>query len=92
MRTVVLDPPTSGFEEMLERRRRSGLDRFDEIWEGVLHMVPAPDHGHASIEAQLSAILLLAGRAAGLEAIGQSNLGEDEHDYRVPGGGPAPTR
>lgn len=86
MRTVVLDPPTSGFEEMLERRRRSGLDRFDEMWEGVLHMVPAPGHAHASVEAKLFRIIGPAADDAGLEAIGQSNLGEDEHDYRVPDG------
>lgn len=86
MRTVVLDPPTSGLEELLERRRRSGLDRFDEVWDGVLHMVPAPSYGHASIEAQLVVILHPAARAAGLEVIGQSNLGESEHDFRVPDG------
>jgi Uma2 family endonuclease len=84
MRTVVLDPPTAGLEEVLERRRRSGLDRLDEMWEGVLHMVPAPSHAHASIEAQLIMILGPSARAAGLELIGQSNLGESEHDYRVP--------
>jgi Uma2 family endonuclease len=86
MRALVLDPPTAGLEELLERRRRSGLDRLDEVWDGVLHMVPAPSHGHASIEAQLIMILGPAARAAGLEAIGQSNLGEGEHNFRVPDG------
>jgi Uma2 family endonuclease len=84
MRALVLDPHTIGFEQLLERRRRSGLDRLDEVWDGVLHMVPAPNYGHASIEAQLIVILSPAARAAGLEVIGQSNLGEGEHDYRVP--------
>jgi hypothetical protein len=49
MRTLVLDPPTAGLGELLERRRRSGLDRLDEVWEGVLHMVPAPSGEHAYI-------------------------------------------
>jgi Uma2 family endonuclease len=84
MRALVLDPPTAGLEALLERRRRFGLDRFDEVWDGVLHMVPAPNHGHASIEAQLIMILGPKARAAGLEIIGQSNLGESAHDYRVP--------
>jgi hypothetical protein len=79
-----MDPHTSGLEEILERRRRSGLDRHDEVWNGVLHMVPAPNYGHASIEAQLIMILGPAARAAGLEVIGQSNLGEGEHNFRVP--------
>jgi Uma2 family endonuclease len=84
MRALVLDPQTSGLEEILMRRRRSGLDRLDEVWDGVLHMVPAPNYGHASIEAQLIMILGPAASAAGLEVIGQSNLGEGEHNFRVP--------
>ncbi len=83
MRAVVLDPPTAGLDELLERRHRSGLDRLDEVWEGVLHMVPAPSYAHASVEAQLVMILGPAASSAGLEAIGQSNLGESEHDFRV---------
>lgn len=82
MRTVVLDSPV--VETLLERRRRSGLDRLDEVWDGVMHMVPAPSYAHASIEAQLIMLLGPSARAAGLELIGQSNLGESEHDYRVP--------
>jgi hypothetical protein len=42
MATMVLDPDAPGLDELKERRRVSGLDRFDEVWEGVLHMVPAP--------------------------------------------------
>jgi Uma2 family endonuclease len=86
MRAVVLDPPTAELDQILEQRRRSGLDRLDEVWEGVLHMVPAPSYGHASVEAQLFMILGPVARDAGLEAIGQSNLGESEHDFRVPDG------
>jgi Uma2 family endonuclease len=86
MRTLVLDPPTAGLDPLLERRRRSGLDRLDEVWEGVYHMVPAPSHAHASIEWQLAALLRPAARAAGLEPTGQCNLGESEHDFRVPDG------
>jgi hypothetical protein len=84
VRTLVLDPSTAGLEPILERRRRSGLDRMDEIWEGVLHMVPAPNHAHGAIEAQLMEILGPHARQAGLELIGQSNLGEGERDFRVP--------
>jgi Uma2 family endonuclease len=86
MRAVVLDPPTAGLDELLERRRRSGLDRLDEVWEGVLHMVPAPSYGHGDLESQLHRIIGPPARRAGLTMIGQSNLGEDEHDFRVPDG------
>ncbi len=57
---------------------------MDEIWEGVLHMVPAPNYGHGDLESQLHAILRPLARRAGLTMIGQSNLGEGEHDFRVP--------
>jgi Uma2 family endonuclease len=84
MRALVLDPPSAGLEQILERRRRSGLDRMDEIWKGVLHMVPAPSHAHGNIEAQLMRLLGPRADEAHLELIGQSNLGEGEHDFRVP--------
>jgi hypothetical protein len=85
MRALVLDPPSAGLDELLERRRRSGLDRCDEIWEGVLHMVPAPSHAHAATEAQLMRLGPCAD-AAGLQITGQCNIGTDEHDFRVPDG------
>jgi Uma2 family endonuclease len=87
MRAVVLDPPTAGLEAVLERRRRSGLDRLDEVWAGVLHMVPAPSYGHARLVQQLAEILGPLARDADLEAaMGEFNLGESEHDFRVPDG------
>ena len=88
MRTLILDPPSAGLDELVERRRRSGLDRLDEVWEGVLHMVPAPSHAHASVAQQLGELLGPAARAAGLEpTMHQFNLGDSEHDFRVPDGG-----
>lgn len=84
MRALVLDPPTAGLGEILERRHRAGLDRLDEVWEGVLHMVPAPTHEHGDLESQLHQIIGPLARRAGLTMVGQSNLGEGEHDFRVP--------
>ena len=83
MRTLVLDPPTAGLGPLLDNRRRSGLDRLDEVWDGVLHLVPAPSHAHGYLENQLHRILGPLASQAGLEMIGQSNLGESEHDFRV---------
>ncbi len=84
MRTLVLDPPTAGLDLLLERRRRSGLDRLDEVWEGVYHMVPAPTFEHGDLESQLHRVLGSLAHQAGLTMVGQSNLGEGEHDFRVP--------
>jgi Uma2 family endonuclease len=87
MRAVVLDPSTAAFEELLERRRRSGLDRLDEVWDGVLHMVPAPSGPHSLLEWQLAQLLGPLAAQAGLRSGGQFNLGDDEDDYRIPDGG-----
>jgi len=88
MRTLILDPPTAGLEEVFARRRRSGLDRLDEVWEGVLHMVSAPGEAHARIATQLARLLgPLADDAGLITAMHEFNLGEGEADFRVPDGG-----
>jgi Uma2 family endonuclease len=88
MPTLVLDPPPHELQELLEHRKRSGLHRLDEVWEGVLHMVPAPSGPHAYVTQQLAEILAGPARAAGLvPAMGEFNLGSSEEDFRVPDGG-----
>lgn len=87
MRTLVLDSSTARLGELLEGRRRSGLDRLDEVWEGVLHMVPGPSGAHSLVEWQLARLLGPLAELAGLHAGGQFNLGESEEDFRVPDGG-----
>lgn len=72
---------------MLQRRRRLGQDRFDEVWEGVLHVNPAPSYEHQRVGQQLAELLGPLARAAGLEpVIGGVNVGS-ERDYRIPDGG-----
>src|ERR1700722_4238232 len=87
MRAMILDAESAGLDALLERRRRSGLDRLDEVWGGVLHMVPAPSYAHARVAHQLDVLLDGPARAAGLVPVmGEFNLGESERDYRVPDG------
>jgi Uma2 family endonuclease len=88
MATVVLDPYAYELDALKERRRISGLDRLDEVWEGVLHMVPAPSYGHARLGQQMAEILGPLARGADLEAaMGEFNLGDSIEDFRVPDGG-----
>lgn len=86
MRTVVPDPHSPEFERMLEQRRRAGTDRRDELWEGVLHMAPAPHSRHSRLQWQLALLLDAVARSAGLEPSSEFNLGEPG-DYRIPDGG-----
>ena len=51
MRAVIAEVPA----DFLELRRRRGADIRDEMWEGVLHMPPAPNIEHQDFEGQLEA-------------------------------------
>jgi len=42
VKAVLCDTP----EELLAQRKRSGADRWDEMWNGVLHMPPMPSRTH----------------------------------------------
>jgi Uma2 family endonuclease len=44
MNVLVLDD--AEIDDVLEERRRLEIDRWDEMWDGVLHMVPPPDLDH----------------------------------------------
>ena len=51
-------------------------------------MIPAPSFEHARVTQQLAVLLDGPARAAGLvPAMGEFNLGDSEHDFRVPDGG-----
>lgn len=82
MKAVLLEVP----EAMLEERRRLGHDRFDEMWNGVLHMVPPPSFGHQRRGTSLIALLDRLGREAGLIALYEAGLFRPgrHDDYRQP--------
>lgn len=50
MRAVFLDVP----EHLLRERRRLDIDKFDEMWEGELHMTPLPTWEHQRMDRRLS--------------------------------------
>ena len=83
MPTLISDPPPAELEEFLERRRRLGLDRHDEIWEGVNRMMPAPGLAHRLVDRQLAKLLDPLAEAAGLLEGGELNLGTKD-DFREP--------
>jgi Uma2 family endonuclease len=86
MRALILEPRV--VDELIAQRRRSGIGRFDEVWEGVLHIVPVLRGEHADVAQQLAEILGPTARSAGLFAtMSEFNVGVSEHDYRVPDGG-----
>lgn len=74
-------------ESLLEERRRLGADRWDEMWDGVLHMVPAPSGPHQRFAARLLGVLLPLADARQLVASYETELyrpGVGRADYRIP--------
>ncbi len=53
MRAVMAEVPA----DFLQLRRHRGADIWDEMWEGVLHMPPAPNIAHQDFEYALEAWL-----------------------------------
>ena len=47
-------------EEILEQRRLSGADRFDEVWDGVYFKAPLPNNEHQDIDGDLVSIFRIA--------------------------------
>src|ERR1700675_5047027 len=74
--------------EILESRKRTGADRWDEVWEGVLHMPPMPNYAHQNLEAALQNYLWLhwarPSRAKVLHQINLAAAGAWPNNYRIP--------
>ena len=83
MRALVLEPDPRWIEE----RRRLGLDQRDEVWDGVLHVVPPATSFHQRLEFQLARVLAPIAERLGLEILPQAGVfdpARGEADYRVP--------
>jgi Uma2 family endonuclease len=74
--------------EIVEWRKRTGADRYDEMWEGELHMAAAPNRLHQGIEGALEAYLrVIWVPATGGQVYHQINLappGGWPSNYRIP--------
>jgi len=73
--------------EWLADRRRRGVDRWDEVWDGVLHVPPEPTTDHQRFEFRLAHILGPIAWARGLEPFTQVSIldpRDHERNYRTP--------
>jgi Uma2 family endonuclease len=80
VKAIMLDVPAA----LLEERRRTGADLRDEVWEGVLHMVPPPSAKHQMLSTDLVIVLGPLARARGFRPLMETGLFRAEDDYRVP--------
>lgn len=74
--------------DVLAYRRRTGADRWDEMWAGVLHMPPAPNRAHQDLSYLLENWLRkhwaasIGGRVH--HEVNVASPGRWPHDYRIP--------
>ena len=68
----------------LEERRRLGHDRKDEVWDGVLHMVPPPSFKHQELDSELLVTLAPLVKRRGLKIVPEAGLFLRHDEYRVP--------
>ena len=80
MRAVLLEIP----QAMLTERRKLGLDGRDEVWNGVLHMVPPAGGPHQRLGAELLQVLAPLSKRRGLVPSYETGLFRSSDDYRVP--------
>ena len=60
------------------------MGRWDEIWDGLLHMVPQPSARHQRFAMELALVFAPLAKAAGLVPLYETGLFKTDTDYRVP--------
>lgn len=76
----MLDAP----QAMLDERRRLGLDGRDEMWDGVLHVVPPPSGAHQGLSSEFFIVVGPLAKRRGLDPRMETGLFRADDDYRVP--------
>jgi len=74
-------------EAWLRQRSAAGLDKFDEVWNGVLHVVPPPSGPHQLLSTSLAVAMHERARSRGLLLSMETGLfdpGRRSNDYRTP--------
>jgi Uma2 family endonuclease len=83
MTMVLADPDPDWLEDRSER----GIDRWDEVWDGVLHVPPTPSTPHQRFESHLELALRPIVDALGLEILHQVAVidpAKGLNNYRIP--------
>jgi Uma2 family endonuclease len=90
MSTLVIDPKYDAqMQALIEERRRIGIDRYDEVWEGTYVMAAAPNNEHQYLVMKLAFALEFVLGSADLAhvcpGVNVSDREEDwEDNYRIP--------
>lgn len=76
-------------ERLIEERRRTGVDRFDEVWERVYMMSPLADNEHQELAAAITHVCYCVvdqvGRGTTFPGVNVCDRRQDwQHNYRCP--------
>jgi len=86
MRAVVID--SIAIQQLVERRKKLGIDRWDEVWKGEWHLNPGPSIEHQRIVKGLLRILMEVVEDTGLGLVLQGvNVADPSRgllDFRIP--------
>lgn len=86
MRAVIVD--SHAIQELVERRKKLGIDRWDEVWDGEWHLSPAPSIEHQRMVKELLRILMEVVEDVGLGLVFQGvNVADPSQgltDFRIP--------
>lgn len=87
MDVLVADPEIS--EKLIAERQARGLDRFDEVWDGVYFMPPMGNNEHQGLATRMGGVLQVVVRwpDEGTVFVGVNVSDREvgwEHNYRVP--------
>jgi Uma2 family endonuclease len=86
MTTLILNPRIE--ERFIAERRANGLDRYDEVWDGVYVVSPDPNFEHQRVVGDLFAILRVVVKEANGEVFPGCNISDRDEDweknYRCP--------
>ncbi len=87
MDLLIPDPDMNA--ALIRKRRRAGLDRFDEVWDRVYVMSPITDDEHQELVGNLTSWFVVAIASAGLgkvrPGVNISDRAEGwKHNYRCP--------
>jgi Uma2 family endonuclease len=85
--TMMVQTSTDDAPELLariEQRHATGLDRWDEWWEGVYRIVTSPSVEHQRLLMALLKLIEARLDDTSLEVLPDINIGVDKQDARVP--------
>lgn len=83
MSSVLFREAPPAVEALIEERRRTGIDRFDEVWEGLYVVNPPPSFRHATVAGRILDLLRPPADDRGLVVRREVGVGRP-NDHRIP--------